>query len=446
MPRKENPYRQILRRDYPEPLIALLAFILGLWLWNHYTAEPAGYAPGTEAMALVKIDRDLRLAETMSGDPAWLRWFAGAATPDEVRTRARKALEKLDDAGALSAAGFEAYAILVAADAGEPAHAVLSRAMPGRPPPDFGDWSGALASGTGTWWQAAWVVSVSGMHPPVQPWQTVFNDGSIRLRNRAIAARSAVWLVALAGVGFIPRAAMMLVRALFSKHRGYAAAWSPQLGLFVFLAAVLAWIGFALALELGLAAVPDMHPGLVTLLDAGARLLPALIAIGLLFRCPGHAARVTGLFGDVPVRAVLGLFAMLVLFDLPLRWATGQHEIVDPAAGISAHEAGLWGLVFTVVGACLVAPVSEEILYRGVLFRALANQLGVATGAVLSSAVFAALHFYGLYGLLSVAAFGFSCALLYAATRSLAAVIVLHILYNSAIKLPEWLFYQAPLG
>ena len=37
-----NPYRAILRRDYPEPLIALLAFILGIWLWDHYFGKIAG--------------------------------------------------------------------------------------------------------------------------------------------------------------------------------------------------------------------------------------------------------------------------------------------------------------------------------------------------------------------------------------------------------------------
>ena len=56
------------------------------------------------------------------------------------------------------------------------------------------------------------------------------------------------------------------------------------------------------------------------------------------------------------------------------------------------------------------------------------------------------MHFYGGYGLASVAIFGFTCALLYAATGSLSACIFLHVLYNSSIKLPEWLIYHAPLA
>jgi membrane protease YdiL (CAAX protease family) len=86
------------------------------------------------------------------------------------------------------------------------------------------------------------------------------------------------------------------------------------------------------------------------------------------------------------------------------------------------------------------------MLYRGVLFRAARNRIGVIPAALVSSTVFALLHFYDGYGLASVAVFGFSCALVYAGTGSLTTVIVLHMLYNSAIKIPEWIVYHAPLG
>jgi membrane protease YdiL (CAAX protease family) len=41
--------------------------------------------------------------------------------------------------------------------------------------------------------------------------------------------------------------------------------------------------------------------------------------------------------------------------------------------------------------------------------------------------------------------FGFSCAALYSATGSLATVIALHVIYNAAIKIPNWIVYHAPL-
>ena len=104
-----NPYRTILRREYPEPLIALLAFLLGVWLWDHYFGKPAGYAPGTEQVTLVKIDRDLRLADAMAADPAWLRWLAGVDDPATAREDALVVLQKLSNAGAMGLPGLEAY-------------------------------------------------------------------------------------------------------------------------------------------------------------------------------------------------------------------------------------------------------------------------------------------------------------------------------------------------
>ena len=130
---------------------------------------------------------------------------------------------------------------------------------------------------------------------------------------------------------------------------------------------------------------------------------------------------------------------------MPLRWALGKFTADDPTGGLSHADAGISGLVFLIVSACLIAPLAEEILYRGILHRSLANRMGVLAGALLSSAIFASLHFYDWYGLASVATFGFICALAYQSTGSLIDVVALHMLYNFSITLPEWTIYHAPL-
>ena len=117
----------------------------------------------------------------------------------------------------------------------------------------------------------------------------------------------------------------------------------------------------------------------------------------------------------------------------------------DPTGGLSASEAGWWGLVLALVSACLAAPVAEEILYRGVLFRSLANGIRVPAATLFSSAVFAVVHFYEPYGLVSVGIFGAACALCFAASGNLATAIALHMIYNFVIKVPEWIVYHAPL-
>jgi len=440
-----NPYRAILRRDYPEPLVALLAFLLGIWIWDHYFGFSEGYPPGTEQVALLRIDRDLRLADAMAADPPWLRWMAGVETQENALALARKSLQLLGKAQALGPAGVEAFAVVDAETRGLPVLPSVTHYLSGGVRSEFQASARALAEGGGSWWQARLVPAWEEFRPAPLAWQAGYARTLDQLRTRALFAGSAIWLIGLTGLAFLPPAFRLLRHGVRQKSTGYAAGWPPALGLIVFMAATLAWIGFSMAIDLGLAAVPEMPMAGVVLLDAAARLLPALIAIGLLFRRPGHAVRVFGLNGRVHLRALLGLFAVLMLIDQLLRRIL-HDPASDPVGGLGLMDAGIWGLVFVVLSACLVAPVAEEILYRGVLFRSLGNKLGVVPAAALSAGIFAMLHFYGSYGLASVAVFGFFCALYYAGSRSLLAVIVLHSLYNLSIKLPEWIVYHSPLG
>lgn len=441
-----NPYRVVLRRDYPEPLIALLAFILGIWLWDHYFGQEGGYAPGTEEIALVKIDRDLRLADAMAEDPAWLKWIAGVDDPAAVRHDALGVFEKLAIDKSISTRGLEAYAIVKAEHDGLGMRDTLGSILQGQMISDFDETSKNLANHRGTWWHAKLIESWEENARPGSHWRQSFGEDSFRLRARAIAVGSVVWSLGLGGLAFIPWTLGLMKRGLRTKRQGYGGAWPLPLGLVVFLVATLAWIGFNMTLELGIESLPGLHPAVGIFLDSTARMLPALIALGLLFRRPSHALRVMGLNRPVALKSVLGTYSMLILIDQGLRQATGYGGSNEPGGGLSLGDAGLWGLVFALISTCLLAPVSEEILYRGVLFRAFRNRLGVISAALLSSVVFATLHFYDGYGLVSVGIFGLSCALLYSATGSLASVIVLHMIYNASIKIPEWIVYHAPLG
>ena len=374
-----------MRRDYPEPLIALLAFILGVWLWDHYFGQSAGYPPGTEEVALVKIDRDLRLADAMEGDPAWLCWLAGVDAPAAARRDGMLALEKLAADGSMSLPGLEAYAILKAVRQQQPVRETLAETMQGQMISGIAESSEKLANHQGTWWHARWVEAIEQDTPPACQWQDAYDADSRQLRTRALIARSWVWLLGLAGVAFIPRTLVELKRGLRAKPQGYGGAWPLPLGMVVFLVATLAWIGFTMTLELGISALPTLHPLAGILLDSAARMLPALIALGLLFRRPSHAVRVMALARPLAPKAILGVFALLMFIDLLLRALIGGGDSSEPGGGLSAGDAGIWGLVFSVVSACLLAPLAEELLYRGVLFRSLWNRLGVLPAALLSS-------------------------------------------------------------
>lgn len=441
-----NPYLAILRRDYPEPFIALLAFVLGIWLWDHYFGKNEGYPPGTEEIALIKIDRDLRLADAMNQDPRWLKWLAGAEDPHTARQHALAVFDNLAKENAVTFKGLEALAIIKAEHDHLPVGDVLASVMQGQMLSEFAETSQNLAHNKGTWWHAKLIEAWEQNMQPAQLWRQSFGLASNQLRTRAIAVRSSIWLIGLVGLACIPACLKNLKNGLHAKPRGYGGAWPLPLGLVVFLAATLAWIGFTMTLEIGISTLPNIHPAVGIFLDSTARMLPPLIALGLLFRRPSHAIRVLGLRGPIAFKSILGLFSLLMIIDQVLRSTIGTQIESEPGGGLSLADAGLWGLAFAIISACLLAPFAEEILYRGILFRSFWNRLGVIPAAILSSIIFAALHFYDGYGLASVGVFGLSCALLYAATGSLTSSIALHVLYNSAIKIPEWIIYHGSLG
>lgn len=441
-----NPYRGILRRDYPEPFIALLAFILGIWMWDHYFGKHQGYEPGTEEVALVKIDRDLRLADSMAEDPAWLRWMAAVDEPVVARRNALEVFEKMAKEGPVSPRTLEAYAIVKSVQDGLPLGQTLNTVLQGQSVSGFEETSRELANHQGTWWQAKLIETWEKNVQPGSHWRQSYGQDCIQLKTRAVVVRGAIWVLGAMGLIFLPGAVFRLRHGWKVKPKGYGGAWPLSLGLVIFQLATLAWIGFTLSLELGISAIPGLPPITGIFLDTAARLLPALIAVGLLFRQPRHAVRVMGANRPIAMRTILGLFALLLVVDQILRAVLGNTGSGEPGGGLSMGDAGLWGLAFAIVSACIVAPIAEETLYRGVLFRAFWNRLGLLPAAVLSSVIFAMLHFYDGYGFASVGVFGFTCALVYASTGSLSTVIVFHMFYNASIKIPEWIVYHAPLG
>lgn len=447
-----NPYRQILARRFPEPFVALLAFLLGVWLWSNYFGKKEGYEKGTDRLTVVKLDRDSRLAEAMADDPPWLRWLAGAEDLPRVQHRAKMALEELAKEHSLSGEGIQAYGTLFSEEEGGNLLGNL-RQMGGIAggddlPPSREALATKLQMGEGSWIDreiAKAYLDLHGSDIALTKGLATYGEGTAVVRKRAIVSGYVVWSVILIGTFFIPVSVLRLFKIRNNWDTGYGRAWSVSLGLVVFLAATLSWIGFLLAMRAGFMAVPDIPQGLGLALGAGMGLLPALIAIGLLFRRPSHAVRAFGLNRAPSWELALGLFAMLEWVNQGFAPLLEHLSSPNPTGGLNMGEKGGWGLAFAFVSACLVAPISEEILYRGVLFRSLANRFGVAVGALSSAGVFALVHFYNLYGLASVALFGFICALAYSATRSLTTAVLLHFLYNVVVKLPEWFVYHAPL-
>ncbi len=91
---------------------------------------------------------------------------------------------------------------------------------------------------------------------------------------------------------------------------------------------------------------------------------------------------------------------------------------------------------------CVVAPICEEILFRGYIFPALGNWKGPWVAAVLTGLIFGAIHAGSApaVDLVPLAALGFGLCVLYRASGSLYPCIVLHLLNNSLAfgQLENW--------
>ncbi len=442
----KNPYRRILQRDYPEPFVALLMFILGLWIWDNYFGKDLGYEPGVEQAALIKIDRDLRLADAMHEDSHWLRSLAGVQSKKAAQQTALDRLNLLDEAKELSAFGREAKAVVKAAASGKMLDQAVLEEIRGHLPTDFIQTSQALTQHQGTWWQARIMHVWQSSMQPAHTWRESYERDGLRLRARAVLINATLWIIPLIGIFFMPYAIRKLWHGKFQQPSGYASGWPLSLGMTIFLVATLAWIGFKLVLEIGIASLQILPPWLAIVLDTAARMLPAMIAIGLLFHRARHVVRIFGLKTRIDWKCLLGILALLVIIDLVLRWTMPSAKIIDPSGGLNLIDAGFWGLILMLTSACIFGPCAEEVLYRGVLFQAFWNRVGLIMGAAISSTIFAVLHMYHGYGLVSVWCFSFICAACYGVSRSLTTVILLHIIYNSMIKLPEWFIYHAPLA
>lgn len=142
------------------------------------------------------------------------------------------------------------------------------------------------------------------------------------------------------------------------------------------------------------------------------------------------------------VAGSLMLFVSLGAMNSGIEWMgfrSGESDSLSRSFGelgpLAFPVAFLWGAV--------LAPWTEELMFRGFLFTALKNQFGFGWGAALSSLVFAVPHFYGWVGTLDVFLMGMTFCFVYQRTHRLAASMILHSCINAPLTLITWLEWSA---
>ena len=122
-----------------------------------------------------------------------------------------------------------------------------------------------------------------------------------------------------------------------------------------------------------------------------------------------------------------------VLLCAPVTLASDTLEMLfAPGQAVSAASAGNALFLLTLVKSALLAPVCEELFFRGYLQGAL-SRISVRRAVVIAALVFALSHGLSLYGFLPRLGLGLLLGLLMERTGTLLAPILVHGCYNAAI-------------
>lgn len=226
--------------------------------------------------------------------------------------------------------------------------------------------------------------------------------------------------------------------------------WRPWLGPLALLVALVVTVFVSLIIAvpltaLGIHATSPKPPAGVLLLDTA---LQDLIFVGTAVALAGRGARKVyswqfGLRGT-PARRAAGLVALAFVAFIVFAavWSALIHSEADKVLEKLGSKEGSGLLIGSAVLTCVVAPICEELLFRGFIFTALRNWKGPWVGAVLTALIFGAVHATSAPAedLLPLAGLGFVLCLLYRATGSIYPCIALHAINNCLAfgEIEEW--------
>jgi membrane protease YdiL (CAAX protease family) len=89
-----------------------------------------------------------------------------------------------------------------------------------------------------------------------------------------------------------------------------------------------------------------------------------------------------------------------------------------------------WQLVVTAIGLCVLVPLAEEMVFRGMIQRIFSRNMGPIVAVLLSGAVFGAVHL-NAHLLISITCFGWFLGFLFEATGNLVYPMVAHAIFNT---------------
>lgn len=135
----------------------------------------------------------------------------------------------------------------------------------------------------------------------------------------------------------------------------------------------------------------------------------------------------------------IGIAIAITIFLLPIRGIVGlalEYLLKDPlqkrTSILLAGASFSWfGLVSSVLGVGILAPISEELYFRGLIHSWFQGRLGFWARVLATSTLFALAHYDSWVVIASAFPMGIACTIAYERTRSLWLPIAIHIFNNS---------------
>lgn len=153
------------------------------------------------------------------------------------------------------------------------------------------------------------------------------------------------------------------------------------------------------------------------------------------------------------IPSVLTFVGISVLFSLSISWLqfitinSFAPRLVDLVFEPFLLPENQVLLAITILFICIIGPIAEEFIFRGLLLKRMISKTSVWGGIIISSVLFGILHM----DIIGSTIFGIIAALLYLITNNLAIPILFHIANNSFAMImayinptwPEWLLLNS---
>ena len=179
-----------------------------------------------------------------------------------------------------------------------------------------------------------------------------------------------------------------------------------------------------------------LYMGLYRVGVAVAPLLAIILPIYLLLRRvgPGFARQIRLTPPQAPrmLYVVMATLATVVIVDqiylINQQFSPVPPEYIESLKDLRPSDG--WNFAIIFAGLCVLVPVAEEMVFRGLIQQVFSRHMGPILGFVLAGLVFGAVHL-NAHLLISISFFGIFLSFIYYATGNIAYTVVAHSLFNT---------------